>query len=252
VRLTAMLAAAACAACLAVPGLAAPGRQARDAAASPAPRAVKLWPRITQGIYNHADVLAMDCAVAADGLTVTDRAWDTYQVAGCGKRWTLNMGVPMEAPLKAYRFPAEFSGLPVNLTVEFFNPEKPWEVKEDYQEILLLGGKQRIGLPGWFRIPTNRLAYDFDEGKWFPSGWTLPRGKYALWQGAAKARQQDRKGQCPMYDFGFTHVSPIGMTHGGSRGPESAARTSSATTSGSPTMAPVTPTPSRPTQRAGA
>ena len=181
-------------------------------------RAVKLWPQLTQGIYNHANVLAMRCEVADDGLTVTDAAWDSYQVAGCAKRWTLDMGTPMDRPLKDYKFSAKFSGLPINLTVEFYNPAKPWEVKENYQEVLRLGGKQSIGLPEWFHTPTNRLAYDFDEGDWFPSGWTLPRGKYALWQGAAKARQQDRKGQCPMYDFGFTHVSPIAMTHNGAQG----------------------------------
>jgi hypothetical protein len=182
-------------------------------------RAVKLWPQITDGICNPANVLAMKCEVAADGLTVTDTAWDTYQVAGCGKRWTLNMGAPMEGPLKNYTFPEEFSGLPVNLTVEFYNPEKPWEVKENYQEILLLGGQPPDGLlPKWFHIPTNRLAYDFDEGDWFPAGWTLPRGKFALWQGAAKARQQDRQGHNPMYDFGFTHVSPVAMTPNGSQG----------------------------------
>jgi hypothetical protein len=179
-------------------------------------RAVKLWPQITRGVYNHANELAMRCEVADDGLTVTDAAWDTYQVGGCAKRWTLNMGAPMAGPLKNYRCPPEFAGLPVNLTVEFYNPAKPWEVKQNYQEIILLGGKQRIGLPAWFRVPVDRLAYDFDEGDWFPSGWTLPRGKSALWQGAAKARQQDRNGQCPMYDFGFTHVSPIAMTHNGS------------------------------------
>ena len=180
--------------------------------------AVKLWPQITQGIFNHANVLAMKCEIAEDGLTVTDAAWDTYKVAGCAKRWTLNMGAPMKGPLKSYKFSPEFSGLPVNLTVEFYNAAKPWEVKENYQEILLLGGKQRIGLPEWFHLPTHRLGYDFDEGNWFPAGWTLPRGKHALWQGAAKARQQDRQGECPMYDFGFTHVSPIAMTPGGSNG----------------------------------
>jgi hypothetical protein len=182
------------------------------------PRAVRLWPQITPGIHNHANVLAMKCELAEDGLTVTDAAWDSYKVEGCGKRWTLNMGAPMKVPLKDYKFGPEFSGLPVNITIEFFNPDKPWEVEENYQEILLLGGKQRIGLPEWFHIPTNRLGYDFDEGDWFPSGWKLPRGKYALWQGAAKARQQDRKGECPMYDFGFTHVAPCAMTHNGSRG----------------------------------
>lgn len=189
------------------------------ALAAPAqPRAVKLWSQITPGIYNHANRLAMKCEVAADGLTVTDAAWDSYQVEGCAKRWTLNMGSPRNGSLKNYKFSSEFSGLPVNLTVEFYNPAKPWEVKENYQEILQLGGKQRIGLPEWFHIPTNRLGYDFDEGNWFPSGWKLPRAKYALWQGAAKARQQDRNGECPMYDFGFTHVAPCAMTHNGSQG----------------------------------
>ncbi len=77
----------------------------------------KLWPQITPGIYNHANVLAMKCELAEDGLTVTDIAWDTYKVAGCGKRWTLNMGAPMNVPLKNYKFSPEVSGLPVNLTV---------------------------------------------------------------------------------------------------------------------------------------
>lgn len=188
------------------------------AAAGAQSPAVKLWPQITPGIRNHADVLAMNCVVASDGLTVTDTAWDSYEVAGCAKRWTLNMGAPMEGPLKEFKFRPEFAGLPVNLTVEFYNPAKPWEVKESYQEIFLLGGKQRIGLPDWFHAPTNRLAYDFDEGNWFPAGWTLPRGKLALWQGAAKARQQDRQDDCPMYRYGFTHVSPAAMTPNGGRG----------------------------------
>lgn len=182
------------------------------------PRAVILWPQITSGIHNRDSILAMNCEVANDGLTVTDTAWDTYKVDGCAKRWTVNMGLPMGVPLKGFTFMPEFSGLPVNLTVEFYNPARPWEVKESYQEIIQLEGRQCIGLPGWFHVPTNRLGYDFDEGRWFPSGWSLPRGKYAIWQGAAKARQQDRKGRNPMYDFGFTHVSPIAMTHGGSPG----------------------------------
>ncbi|HEY3415053.1 MAG TPA: hypothetical protein VGM51_18620 [Armatimonadota bacterium] len=192
--------------------------EGKDATRPLKPPAVKLWPQITPGIRSHDNVLTMNCVVAADGLTVTDTAWDTYQVTGCGKRWTVNMGLPMDVPLKGYKFSPEFSGLPVNLTVEFYNPAKPWDVRETYQEIILLGGKPRIGLPAWFHIPTDRLAYDFDEGGWFPSGWSLPRGKYALWQGAAKARQRDRKGQCPLYDFGFTHVSPIAMSPGGSQG----------------------------------
>ncbi len=181
--------------------------------------AVKLWPQLTPGIYNHANVLALRCEVAEDGLTVTDAAWDAYQVSGCAKRWTVNMGLPMPGPLKRHRFDPRFAGLPVNVTVEFYNPDRPWEVKEDYQEILVLGGKADIGLPDWFHFPTNRLAYDFDEGNWFPSGWKLPRGKYALWQGAAKARQEDRRGECPAFDFGFTHVSPVALTPGGASAP---------------------------------
>lgn len=180
-------------------------------------RACILFPQITDGIYNHAGVLAMDCKIGADGLTVTDEAWDSYQVDGCGKRWTWNMGIPMDVPLKNYKFASKFAGLPINITVELYNLKNQWEVKESYQEIVLLGGKQQIGLPEWFHIPTNRLAYDFDEGTWFPSGWTLPKGKYALWQGAAKARQQDRHGENPMYDFGFTHVAPFALTHNGSQ-----------------------------------
>ena len=78
--------------------------------------AIKLWPQITPGIFNHANVLAMRCEVTEDGLTVTDMVWDTYKVQGCGKRWTLNMGSPMKVPLKNYKFGPEFSGLPVNLT----------------------------------------------------------------------------------------------------------------------------------------
>jgi len=112
--------------------------------ASAQPAAVKLWPQITTGIYNHANVLVMECEVAEDGLTVTDAAWDTYKVEGCNKRWTLNMGSPRKEPLKHFKFSSEFSGLQLNLTVEFYNPARPWEVKENYQEILQLGGKQRI------------------------------------------------------------------------------------------------------------
>lgn len=80
--------------------------------------AVKLWPLITIGIYNHANVPAMKCEVAEDGLTVTDTAWDSYKVEGCGKRWTLNMGAPMKEPLKHFKLSSQFSGLPVSLTVE--------------------------------------------------------------------------------------------------------------------------------------
>lgn len=161
------------------------------------PVSVKLWPKITTGIYNHANVLVMKCEVAEDGLTVTDTAWDTYKVEGCDKRWTLNMGAPLKEPLKHFKFSPKFAGLPVNLTVEFYNPAKPWEVKENYQEILLLGGKQRIGLPEWFHFPTNRLGYDFDEGDWFPPvgpypGASTPFGKGPQRRGKPIARTNAR------------------------------------------------------------
>ena len=179
----------------------------------------KIWPQLTDGIYNHAGKLTMNCVVAEDGLTVTDRAWDSYQVPGCAKRWNVNMGPWREGPLTKYRFPEAFSGLPLCITVEFYNPRVPWEVKENYQEIILLGGRQRIGLPEWFHFPVNRLGYDFDEGQWFPSGWKLPEGKLAFWQGAAKARQKDRNRHNPMLDFGFTHISPIAFTRNGASVP---------------------------------
>ncbi|MFA6930011.1 MAG: hypothetical protein WCT05_06770 [Lentisphaeria bacterium] len=180
---------------------------------------VKIWPQLTDGIYNHAGILTMNCVIAADGLTVSDLAWENYQIPGFAKRWNVNMGPHREGPLTNYPFPASLSGLPLCITVEFFNPHVPWEVKETYQEIIRLGGKQRIDLPEWFHFPVKRLGYDFDEGLWFPSGWTLPAGKFALWQGAAKARQKDRNGHNPMLDFGFTHISPIAFTQNGASVP---------------------------------
>lgn len=182
---------------------------------------VQIWPQLTDGIYNHAGQLTMNCVVADDGLTVSDRAWDSYQVSGYTKRWNVNMGPYHEGPLINYRFPEALSGLPLCVTVEFYHPQVPWEVKETYQEIICLGGKQQIGLPEWFHFPVKRLGYDFDEENWFPSGWTLPIGKYALWQGAAKARQKDRGGHNPMLDFGFTHISPIAFTQNGASVPRS-------------------------------
>lgn len=183
------------------------------------PPGVKIWPRLTDGVYNHAGQLTMNCAIGEDGLTVSDRAWESYQVSGCAKRWNVNMGPYREGPLTGYRFSEALSGLPLCITVELYNPQVPWEVRETYQEIIRLGGKQRIGLPEWFHFPVDRLGYDFDEGRWFPSGWTLPAGKYALWQGAAKARQKDRNGRNPMLGFGFTHISPIAFTQNGAAAP---------------------------------
>lgn len=178
-------------------------------------RGVKIWPQITDGIRNHAGTQTMNCVIAADGLTVTDKAWESYRPSGLAKRWNFNMGPFIEAPLTNYRFPDEFAGLPLTITVELYNPQNIWDVRENYQEIIRLGGEPRIGLPAWFRFPVNRLGYDFDEGNWFPSGWKLPAGKYALWQGAAKARQKDRRGKPPVFDFGFTHISPVALTPGG-------------------------------------
>jgi hypothetical protein len=45
--------------------------------------------------------------------------------------------------------------------------------KSPHPSPLPLGGKQRVRLPESFHFPTNRLAYDFDEGDWFPSNPTI-------------------------------------------------------------------------------
>ncbi len=123
------------------------------------------------------------------------------------------MGMSINVPLKDYKFNSAFAGLPVNFTVELYDPAKPCEVKGDYQEILLLGRRRSISLPGWFHVPTNRLGCEFDEVTWAPSGWTLPRGKYALWQGATKARQQDCRNQCPMPQIVEDSVMTLLSTH---------------------------------------
>src|SRR5690606_2715066 len=78
-----------------------------------------------------------------------------------------------------------------------------------------MGGTPRLDLPKWFRVPRNRWAYDFDEGTWFPSGWTRPRGKFACWEGAAKFNQSDRNRRHPMLDFGFTQVAENTLSGGG-------------------------------------
>jgi len=168
----------------------------------------KLFPQITDGIYNASGQLVMNCRIAADGLTVTDGAWETYSPpTGKGKRWSFNQTPYSSEPLVNYRFDEAFSGLQVTINVEIFNLAKPWEVSESYQEILQLGGRVRAELPAWFGVPQDRLAYDFDEGTWFPSGWSVPKGKFACWEGAAKYKQKDRGGRHPMLDFGFTHVA---------------------------------------------
>ncbi len=177
----------------------------------------KLFPQITDGIYNADNKLVMNCKIAADGLTVTDTAWLTYPAPdGKGKRWSFNQTPYTDVPLINYKFPIQFSGLQLTINVEIFNLAKPWEVSETYQEIVQLGGKRRLNLPAWFDVPQNRLGYDFDEGKWFPSGWKLPKGKYACWEGAGKYNQVDRKGRNPMFDFGFTQVAENTISAGGS------------------------------------
>ncbi len=176
----------------------------------------KLFPQITDGVYNASGKLVMDCRIASDGLTVTDRAWsDFVPPEGKGKRWNFNQTPYSEAPLVDYRFDERFSGLQVNITIEIFDRANPWEVSETYQEVLQLGGTPRLELPEWFHVPQDRLAYDFDEGTWFPSGWTLPRGKFACWEGAAKFNQSDRNGRHPMLDFGFTQVAENTLSAGG-------------------------------------
>lgn len=182
--------------------------------------AKKLFPRLTDGIYNANNQLVMNCKIADDGLTISDAAWNTYlPPAGKGKRWNFNQTPYNDTPLINYKFPDQFAGLQVNITVEIYNLAKPWEVSETYQETLQLGGKQRIGLPDWFRLPQDRLAFDFEEGKWFPSGWSLPKGKFACWEGAGKKTQADRSGRHPMLDFGFTHVAENTFSKGGSTPP---------------------------------
>jgi len=187
-----------------------PLAQTRDRAVAPR----KLFPQITAGIENAQGQLVMNCQIAPDGLTVTDRAWLTFVPQGKGKRWNFNQTPYTEQPLVNFRFDEAFAGLQVSITVEIFDRAKPWDVSETYQEVLQLGGVPR-DLPEWFKLPQDRLAYDFDEGTWFPAGWQLPRGKFACWEGAAKYNQQDRHGRHPMLDFGFTQVAENTLSFGG-------------------------------------
>ena len=187
-----------------------PLAQTHDRAVAPR----KLFPQITAGIENAQGQLVMNCQIAPDGLTVTDRAWLTFVPRGKGKRWNFNQTPYTEKPLVNFRFDEKFAGLQVSITVEIFDRAKPWDVSETYQEVLQLGGVPR-DLPEWFKLPQNRLAYDFDEGTWFPAGWQLPRGKFACWEGAAKYNQQDRHGRHPMLDFGFTQVAENTLSFGG-------------------------------------
>ncbi len=175
-----------------------------------------LFPQLTEGIYNASGRLTMNCQIASDGLTVTDAAWFKYPPPeGKGKRWCFNQTPYSDEPLVNYRFDDTFVGLQVTINVEIYNLSNPWQVSESYQEILQLGGKVRVDIPDWFKVPQDRLSYDFDEGTWFPSGWTLPKGKFACWEGAAKYKQKDRNGKHPMLDFGFTHVAENTISAGG-------------------------------------
>ncbi|MBQ0105894.1 MAG: hypothetical protein KBT47_07675 [Armatimonadetes bacterium] len=175
-----------------------------------------LWPQITDAIYKSPNEKVMDIEIGEDGLTVTDKCWDTYQRDDCYKRWNIDLGDPMDVPLKNYKFDKSYAGLPVNITVELYSKDNYYNVKETYQEIIILGGKQKeIKFPGWFSVPTNRLAYDFDENKKWPKGWTLPKGKMAIWQGAAKVRQKDINNKSTMLNFGFTHIGPCAVTKEG-------------------------------------
>ena len=102
----------------------------------------KLFPQITDGIYNDAGKLVMNCKIAADGLTVSDAAWNDYAApSGQGKRWSFNQTPPSETPLIGYTFDASLAGLQVTVTEELFMRDNPWKVVESYQEILQLGGK---------------------------------------------------------------------------------------------------------------
>lgn len=177
-------------------------------AAERALEARKLFPQITAGIYNDAGKRVMNCQIAADGLTVTDAVWNDYAPPpGQGKRWSFNQTPPTETPLVGYTFDASLAGMQVTVTEEIFMRDNPWKVVETYQEILQLGGKAQAGTPAWFHVPQTRLAYDFDEGTWFPSGWSLPKGKFGCWEGAGKYTQTDRGGHHPMLDFGFTQIA---------------------------------------------
>lgn len=176
----------------------------------------KLFPQITDGIYNEQGQLVMNCQLGADGLTVTDQAWSKFvPPKGKAKRWSFNQTPYVNQPLVNFRFDDKFAGLQVNITLEVYDLDNIWHVTQTYQEILQLGGKPRLALPKWFHVPHNRLAYDFDEGTWFPSGWSLPRDKFACWEGAAKFRQADRHGRHPMLDFGFTQVAEDSLSGGG-------------------------------------
>ena len=175
-----------------------------------------LWPQITDAIYNENGDMVMKLEIGSDGLTVTDKCWDSYMPEGCAKRWNIDMQENMDnVPLKNFKFDKSWAGLPVSITVEIYKKDDYWRTVETYQEILILGGKQTtIEFPKWFSIPTNRLAYDFDENPAWPKDWTLPKGKIAIFQGCAKVQQKDIDGINPWLRFGFTHIYPHAFSKG--------------------------------------
>ena len=113
------------------------------------PGAVKLWPQITPGVHNHANVLAMKCELAEDGLTVTDPAsaceWadvimvlvpDTIQAALYREaiKPALKAGKTL---MFAHGFNVRFGTLdiPKDVDVSMIAPKSPGHrVRELYQE----------------------------------------------------------------------------------------------------------------------
>lgn len=184
--------------------------------AQTAPKPAVIWPILTKGVFNRSGQQVMNCQIAADGLTVTDTQWDIYlPAAGMGKRWKFNMIPSTDKPLKNVRFDSKLAGMPINIVMEIFELGRPWMVTENYQQILLLGGKRQAELPAWFRVPVGRLGPNFTEGNWFPSGWSLPKGKFGCWEGAGSYDRPDRNGKNPLLSYGFTHVAEITLTPNG-------------------------------------
>ncbi|MHB1461691.1 MAG: hypothetical protein ACYC1M_10460 [Armatimonadota bacterium] len=179
-------------------------------------KAAVIWPVLTKGVFNREGKQVMDCQIATDGLTVTDRCWDSYMPpSGMGKRWKFNMVPSTDQPLKNMRFDPSLAGMPVNVVVEIFELAKPWMVSESFQQILLLGGNWKAELPAWFRIPVGQLGPNFYEGNWFPSGWSLPKGKFGCWEGSGSYDRPDRNGKNPLLSYGFTQVAENTLTPNG-------------------------------------
>ncbi len=176
-------------------------------------KAAVLWPILTKGVINRDGKLVMNCQIASDGLTVTDTQWDIFlPPSGMGKRWKFNMTPDMTVPLKNYKFHPKLAGMPVNIVMEIYRLDQPWVVSENYQQILLLGGKRQCDIPNWFRVPVAQLGPNFLEGNWFPSGWSLPKNKYGCWEGSGSYNRPDRSGKHPLLSYGFTHVADNTLT----------------------------------------